>query len=137
MRRHTLFIAALLLLLVGFWGGYTFATYRTAHVHLPVAQRFAGLHMGSLMLRGAELADRGETELLRRKLLAVARSRLEPLPYVVPDLWTIAASPLFLEDQSLNLRSLSDDEAEELTLKLQRLERTTGTAKRTTDYDGS
>ena len=104
---------------------------------MPVAARFFELQLASFMVRSAELVDRGQTAFLRQKSIAVAKSKLESIPNVLPSFWAVATSPRILDEQSGTLRSLNDAEVAELTLKLERLERPADLAQERESSNGS
>ena len=112
----------MLLLAIGFWGGYTASAYRAEQTHLRVAQRFAALSLASFMLRSVELIDSEKTESLRRKQLAVARSQIEPLPDVTPGATEVLSMPFLLEAQTDHLRYLNESQEPALRATLKRLE---------------
>jgi hypothetical protein len=74
------------------------------------------------MLRSAALVDSGETASLRRKLLAVAQSQIDPLP-TLPLNWQVVLAPPFTESNGEleALRSQNAASTAELQEKLKAL----------------
>ena len=114
---------AVILVGVGFYGGYTVANYRAANEYLPAAQRFSALSLSSFMLRSVEMIDANATSSLRAKLLAVSKMQIEPLQHYAPTtLWNLASSPGLLKGQAEALEELNEAELEKQRSTLRELQ---------------
>jgi hypothetical protein len=103
-------IAAISLVLIGFWAGHAYSSFRMEEEVMPAIQRFQALASAGLLVKGVELIDSGETVALRKKLLAVAKAQTEPLPPLPTNWRAVLAFPFFYDTYSV--RSLdSNDEA--------------------------